>query len=398
MNEDSMQATLLSEPEEIILPGIDITDEVQAALDQNSPVAIGVSGGKDSTIAAHQTVTALRKLGYGGEIVLIHADLGSVEWKSSLPICQQVADQLGVELVVVRREVGDLMERWQTRWQNNVNRYINLECVKLILPWSTPDMRFCTSELKTQIICRYLKKRFPGQTILNVTGVRGQESPDRAKKPVSKEQPALTSLSKGTRGIEWNSVFSWKLDQVWEAHKRFSLPIHEAYTVYRSSRVSCAFCMMAKQADLLASSNCPDNQDIYREMVDLEISSSFGFQSAHWLADTAPHLLTQAQRQGVALAKQKAAEREALERQIPKHLLYSKGWPTIRPSREEAGLLADIRRKVGALLDLPVLYTTADEVLARYDELLAIAETKRPRSEPVAQECTPSAGLQLSLF
>ena len=398
-----MQQTLLPEPEpvEIILPGIAIPDEIQAHLDQNCPVAIGVSGGKDSTIAAQQTVLALRQQGHKGEIILIHSDLGRVEWADSLLICQQLAKQLDVELVVVRRESGDMMDRWLGRWKSNVDRYVNLACVKLILPWSTPDMRFCTSELKTQIICRYLKKRFEGQTILNVTGVRAQESPDRAKKPVFKEQSALYNKTKGTNGIEWNPILFWKLTEVWEAHYRFNLPIHPAYTVYGSSRVSCAFCIMSKLADLLAASSCPENQKLYREMVDLEIASTYGFQSARWLADVAPHLLSPEKVKAVEEAKVKAAKREALEAQIPKHMLYSRGWPTQRPTYAEAVLLADVRTKIGELMELPVLYTTADTILDRYDELLAIAEAKRLEAEATGgevKEASQATYLQLSLF
>jgi hypothetical protein len=38
-----------------------------------------------------------------------------------------------------------MLDRWEKRWQNNVSRYEDLSCVKVILPWSTPQMRFCTS-------------------------------------------------------------------------------------------------------------------------------------------------------------------------------------------------------------------------------------------------------------
>jgi hypothetical protein len=47
-------------------------------------------------------------------------------------------------LHTTRRAAGGMMERWEKRWSNNVTRYENLECVKLILPWSTPAMRYCT--------------------------------------------------------------------------------------------------------------------------------------------------------------------------------------------------------------------------------------------------------------
>jgi 3'-phosphoadenosine 5'-phosphosulfate sulfotransferase (PAPS reductase)/FAD synthetase len=173
-----------------------VTPEITSALEVGAAVAIGVSGGKDSAATALATIDYLEDAGHRGPRVLIHSDLGRVEWRQSLPACQRLAVRLGLELMVVRRETGDLVDRWRLRWENNVRRYAQLSCVKLILPWSTASMRFCTSELKTSIICRALVQRFPGQTILSATGIRRQESPNRAKAPVAKQQPKLASASR----------------------------------------------------------------------------------------------------------------------------------------------------------------------------------------------------------
>jgi len=159
------------------------TPTIDNLLSNHAPVAVGVSGGKDSDAAAFATVEYLDQLGHTGPRVLIHSDLGRTEWSESQPQCERLAARLGLELIVVRREKGDMMDRWLTRWANNCERYCNLECVKLILPWSTAAMRFCTSELKTAIICRELVKRFPGQTILSVAGIRREESDNRKNAP-----------------------------------------------------------------------------------------------------------------------------------------------------------------------------------------------------------------------
>jgi 3'-phosphoadenosine 5'-phosphosulfate sulfotransferase (PAPS reductase)/FAD synthetase len=172
--------------------------------------------------------------------VLIHSDLGQVEWKDSLPTCERLAARLGLELIVVRRQAGGMLERWQTRWANNVARYANLECVKLILPWSTASMRFCTSELKTAIICRELVRRFPGQTILSVSGIRREESTKRKLAPIVKVQPKLTSTTHATSGYDWHPLLDWTKADVFALHERTGFPLHEAYRVYGSSRVSCA--------------------------------------------------------------------------------------------------------------------------------------------------------------
>jgi hypothetical protein len=128
-----------------------VTPEITSALERGAAVAIGVSGGKDSAATALATVDYLESVGHRGPRVLINSDLGRVEWRQSLPACRRLAVRLGLELMVVRRETGDLVDRWHLRWENNVRRYSELSCVKLILPWWTASMRFCTSELKTSI-------------------------------------------------------------------------------------------------------------------------------------------------------------------------------------------------------------------------------------------------------
>src|SRR2546421_2541822 len=162
-------------------PEVSTTPLIEELITRHAPVAIGVSGGKDSDVAAFETIAYLKERGHHGPVILIHSDLGRVEHKDSLPACQRLADRLGLELVVVRRKKGDLMDRWQSRWHDNVERYSQLECVKLILPWSTPVMRFCTSELKTAIICRELGTGFPPKTIILSVGMPPGESGTRAQ-------------------------------------------------------------------------------------------------------------------------------------------------------------------------------------------------------------------------
>lgn len=357
-------------------PQVSTHPEVESLLSQGAPVAIGISGGKDSTIAAFETVEHLDRIGHTGVRVLIHSDLGRVEWKDSLLTCERLAERLGLELIVVRREAGDMMDRWLVRWENNVRRYVNLECVKLILPWSTPSMRFCTSELKTAVICRELIKRFPGQTIMSVTGIRREESARRANAPVVAPQPKLASKKHKTSGIDWHPILDFKLEDVWLGHKRRAFPLHEAYTAFGSSRVSCAFCIMGSASDLKASASCPDNQDIYREMVELEARSTFAFQSG-WLGDVAPELLSAELREWIRGAKEKAAAREAEEARIPLHLLYQKGWPVYVPTWAEAEVMGDVRRKVGASLKLNVRYTDPASIIDRHQELMFLKDSKK---------------------
>ncbi len=354
------------------VPALEVTPVVTDLLAAHAPIAIGVSGGKDSTATAFATSAFLDEIGHRGPRLLIHSHLGRVEWKDSLPSCQRLADRLRLELVVVERQAGDLMDRWLVRWRNNVERYVNLQCVKLILPWSMASMRFCTKELKTVIICNYLVRRFPGSTILSVVGLRRQESSTRAKAPVCVPNVDLTSAKYQTCGYNWHPLLGWLKEDVLRYHDLCDFPLHEAYLVYGTSRVSCCFCVLSSWADLIASSACPDNHHIYREMVELEIISAFSFQESRWLGDVAPHLLSEETHVRLAEAKRRAALRQAIEARIPKHLLYVKGWPTVMPSRDEAILLSDVRCRVAEIMEMAILYTDPDAILGRYAELMAI--------------------------
>jgi 3'-phosphoadenosine 5'-phosphosulfate sulfotransferase (PAPS reductase)/FAD synthetase len=345
-----------------------ITPQVSALLSSGCAVAIGVSGGKDSQACAIRTSRYLDEVGHTGPRVLVHADLGWVEWRDSQPACERLADHLGLELLVVRRRAGDMMARWQQRWANNVVRYQDLSCVRLILPWSTPSMRFCTSELKIAPITSALKKRYPRLAIVNVSGIRRQESVARSRMPISATEPKLQR--KASDGITWNPILEWSVEEVLAEIRQSGLGLHEAYTRYGSSRVSCAFCIMSSSSDLAASSRCADNQEVYISMVELEAESTFAFQGTRWLADVAPHLLPAHLISRIAQAKSMATLRKAAESEIPIHLLYTKGWPTVLPSTQEADLIAGVRRRISQMLNLDANYLTGAAVGERYKVLL----------------------------
>lgn len=357
------------------------TPDIDTALNAGAVISYSVSGGKDSDALVLACERELR--GHAGPRVLIHADLGRTEWQESLPQCQRLAEHVGLELIVVRRKAGGMMERWLSRWESSVRRYAELSTVTLILPWSTPSMRFCTSELKTAVICRELAQRFAGKVILNALGIRAEESANRAQAPISKVQPLLyrrTQPAVVTTGYTWLPIHHWSIGDVWDIHEWNSFDPHPAYTEYGMSRVSCVFCILANKSDLEHAAAQAQNLGIFREMCQLEIDSTFAFQSSGWLSDVAPHQLTPEQREAVIVAKKRAERREKAERRIPRHLLYDgKGWPKVMPTRAEAQMLAEVRCEVAAAVGIEIGYTSADQVYGRYSELME----RKPQSTPV---------------
>lgn len=375
---------------------ISTAPEVDRLIDANAPIVICVSGGKDSQLVAERVVSYARHRNHAGDLVLCYSDLGRVVWSDAHLQCQQLAERLGVRLQVVRRNAGGLMERWTKRWQDNLTRYKELSCVKLILPWSTPSMRFCTSELKTAIIQSWIRKTYK-RPVLCVLGIRRDESRSKTSGrgaahifkvhyTTNGKKPAMPEGS-----IDWNAIVEVKTETVFQILKSSEQPIPSAYQ-FGSSRFSCCFCIMATSADLFAATRDPRNHELYREQCELEISSTFAFQANKWLSDVAPDLLSDCQRARLAQAKIKAAKREQIEGAIPNHLLYVKGWPVAMPTLEEASFIAQTRRRIAEVMEIEVQHTTALSVWNRYAELIQLkelkAQTKKHRR--IAASITPS--------
>lgn len=344
------------------------TADIDALIAKHAPVAIGVSGGKDSQASALATFAYLDGKGHAGPRVLVHADLGMVEWSASLPVCEKLAAHLRCELIVVRRKAGGLMERWEARWQSSLRRYINLETVALVLPWSTPAMRFCTSELKTHPIRAELKRRFKRCVFINVTGIRRQESAARSKASVAGIDAAGNA--------DWRLILDWSEAEVFDFIAEQGLEVHEGYTEFGMSRISCRFCIMSSAADLIAAAAVPESQDLLCRMVDLEIASTFAFQGSRWLGDVAPHMLGFRRQEELQNAKIRALARIAIEAKVTKAMRYVSGWPTRMLTDHEAETLASVRRAIAGLFSIEPLYLDVPSIHGRYASLIAQREAK----------------------
>ena len=165
-----------------------------------------------------------------------------------------------------------------------------------------------TSEMKTQIIARAIRARHPVGPVVSALGLRWEESAARSRQPVAKRDAALTR-ARGL-GLTWNAIIHWPRRDVLDYISLHGGVLHEAYRIYGSSRVSCAFCVLASRSDLGAASRCGDNAAVYRELVALEARSTFSFQPGGWLGDVAPDLLDAPLWAGVAEAKERAAARQ----------------------------------------------------------------------------------------
>lgn len=364
------------------LPGIALTPEIIGAIRAGAWIVFNLSGGKDSSAAMAAVNLFLDLFGHPrARRMAIHADLGRAEWATTPETVQRIAAEAGMPLTVVRRAAGDLVDRWIQRFESGKRRYAALETYNLIGPWSSASLRFCQSEMKAAVIGPMVARMHQGEQIISVLGLRRDESHNRSSIPIAKadERYAKPGNRHGTTMMTWHPIADWTSSDVFHAHRMLGILLHEAYSTWGSSRLSCRYCIFASLQDLEASAAAPSNAEVYRELVGIEARSTFPFQPTRWLADVAPRLLSAGLRSDVARAKADQLERRRLEASMPPGLRYVKGWPPRLPTPAEAEDIAAARRPILARHSLPDRFPTAVSIMERFAELLAVAPRKAAR-------------------
>ncbi|MDP9475415.1 MAG: phosphoadenosine phosphosulfate reductase family protein [Actinomycetota bacterium] len=195
-------------------------------------ILVNSSGGKDSTAPLDYVAQKARRAGVLRRTVVIHADLGAMEWPGTPELVEGHASHYGVRFIKVRRDGPDLLGRVEERGM-----------------WPDAARRWCTSKHKTQPILKAttalveeinVKRLLPFTKplkrlglrrvrVLNVMGMRVEESPARAKKPpLSRDERA----SNGKRVVEnWLPLHDWSEAEVWNRLARSGLREHPAYAL-----------------------------------------------------------------------------------------------------------------------------------------------------------------------
>lgn len=349
-------------------------DDVLQAVADGAVFVFSISGGKDGLCAAHAANRMLDDLGHPRHLrYAIHADLGRTEWRETPEVVERQARFLGVPLIVVRRARGDLISMWKQRYSDGLPLYEKLHQVRLRGPWSSSSQKFCQAGQKRDQFVKQLARQFPGRTIVSVIGVRRDESHARAKRALTSWETKLARAD-GTRGLNWNAIVDWTTPQVFDYAERHGLPMHEAYSVWGSSRLSCALCVMSSRADVQASLRNEHNHALLHLIVGIETSTGFSFQQQAWAGDARPDLLDHRQAESLMRAKAYSQERRALEALVPSSLLDAPAgttWPHRMPEAEEAEAIAEARRLVSAWMERDLPYITKETVTNRFAEMAA---------------------------
>lgn len=220
-------------------------------------ILLNTSGGKDSSVMAWKVTKMAEIQGVKERLALAHATFRE-EWEGTVDVVKLQAAQLGLPFHVVERG-EDLLDyvRRRKKWPSNKQRY-------------------CTSDFKRDPIGKLITKLAPGierkMRVLNVMGIRSDESPARAKK-----KPFVTNnrRTNGRRHVDdWLPIFEMKLPEVWATIKENAIPQHQAYA-FGMPRLSCRFCIFAPKAALVLAGK--HNLELLREYaaVEKEIGHSF---------------------------------------------------------------------------------------------------------------------------
>ena len=231
-------------------------------------ILVNSSAGKDSQAMLDYVAELATSAGVLERVVVVHADLGRVEWKGTRELAERQAAHYGFRFEVVTRHQGDLLNHVEDRGM-----------------WPSNKQRFCTSDHKRGQVARVMTrlvdeefyaeptKRHRAIRVLNCMGIRSQESTARAKKsPFQVDKRATNSR----RHVDqWFPIFDWSVDQVWARIKASGVEHHEAYDL-GMPRLSCCFCIFApKSALVLAGTH---NRELLNEYAALEVRIGHKFR------------------------------------------------------------------------------------------------------------------------
>jgi 3'-phosphoadenosine 5'-phosphosulfate sulfotransferase (PAPS reductase)/FAD synthetase len=259
-------------------------------------VLVNSSAGKDSQAMLDYLVELADSQSVSRErLVVVHCDLGRVEWQGTAELAQEQAEHYGLRFEIVRREIGDLLDQVEQRHAANVAKGRD------IAPWPSSTTRWCTSDQKTAQVLKLITKltaevqtrKGSGRKvrILNCLGIRAEESPARAKKSPFEKDPKACN---GKRDVDrWLPIFDWDEEQVWDRIWASGVRYHDAYEA-GMSRLSCCFCVLASQKDLVIAAK--HNPDLAQEYLAVEERVGKRFTNAFSIAD----IIAAAERQPVA--------------------------------------------------------------------------------------------------
>ncbi len=220
-----------------------VPQEILDLIARGATFFVNHSGGKDS----QAMYLMIRKHVPASQIVLLHADLGEVEWDGAVGHIKNTTH--GEPLHVCRSRRG-LLQMIAERGM-----------------FPSPSQRQCTSDLKRGPLERTIRQ-LGVKLVVNCMGMRAQESSGRSKLAAFKFSERNSKA--GREWYDWLPIHTLTTDEVFSDIAAAGQKPHWVYAA-GMSRFSCCFCIMSSQADLTTAARL--NPSLYRKYVDLEQST-----------------------------------------------------------------------------------------------------------------------------
>lgn len=246
-----------------------LTDEIRTLVDRGAVFYCSHSGGKDS-----QAMYALLcQVIPDDQLVLVHADLGEVEWDGVQDHIKATTHH-PVNVVQAAWKDGtrkDLLTMVERRHQARPDS----PC------WPSSAMRFCTSDLKRDPIHKFIRNdlKARGKSLgVNCTGLRAEESSARAHRQVFSQNARLTNKSRTV--YEWLPIHGLKEAEVFQVIRDAGQQPFWAYR--RNKRLSCVFCIMGCGNDL--AHGAQQRPELAAKYIQLEIKTGWTMFNGQSLA------------------------------------------------------------------------------------------------------------------
>lgn len=222
-------------------------------------VYVSHSGGKDS----QAMYALLRDRVPHNQLVVVHADLGEVEWHGVQDHIRATIDH-PLHVVRATKTFFEMVEhRARTRPD--------------VPAWPSSATRQCTSDLKRNPIHKFIRtdmKARGARLALNCTGLRAEESPARKKRQPLALNAKLTLQERVLKSkvIPAREVFEYLPIQHLSTPQVFKV-IREAgqqpfWAYKKNKRLSCVFCIMGCNNDL--QHGAEQRPELAQAYIDLE--------------------------------------------------------------------------------------------------------------------------------
>lgn len=219
-----------------------LSPEIRDLIDAGAIFFVSHSGGKDS----QAMYAKLREVIPYNQLVVVHANLGEVEWPGVVAHIKANIDHYA-NVVSAKKTLLGMVE---TRGM-----------------WPSSSCRQCTSDLKRGPIMKFIRNYLYDRGLriaVNCMGIRAEESTARAKKNPFRFNGAESC---GHRDVwDWMPIFDLTTAEVFQAIADAGQKPFWAYE--RNERLSCVFCIMGSVNDLRHGAE--KNPELFRKYVELE--------------------------------------------------------------------------------------------------------------------------------